>query len=427
MPREILPNRRPHNLHPMKYGNFNLIVGIGFYDQAESRPGEIFIDTEKTDGSLSDLARDAAIMASIALQFGADLRTMWDSVNKVRHEWSLGGQKPTEAAGILGAALDALRGFYPHLFEEVPKGLFEYCHPAPGEPLFILLGRDPQAPDLVAAWAKHRAFLEPDSAVKTERAQAIVKAMREFKAKNPDLGMSMPAYKPKADYVAGLENFNDDLGSEQIRLIDELEVLRAQLAESQEVTIKANQDAEFLKRENSSLHDQVASLSDELQQAKDEIERIKFRELDKEIPHILDYGEHVIHHKNGDTYKVLKRNAHLNVSSKVGDWDVSADRLTVVVYENIVTKEWEVRALDEFDDGRFKPIIIDSGNIVPQPNVKLTFHDKVTPALENTLKLIEKAVSKRMGIMTSETDHEQQVDVRVAPGQQTSDAIGDPD
>lgn len=65
----------------------------------------------------------------------------------------------------------------------------ECCVPKQGEPSFVLLGRDPQAPDLVERWATDRQRYERDSD-KPAKARSIAEAMRKFKTENPTLGMN---------------------------------------------------------------------------------------------------------------------------------------------------------------------------------------------------------------------------------------------
>jgi len=65
---------------------------------------------------------------------------------------------------------------------------------AEGEPVFILKGRDPQAPALIEDWADMRALCDPMSA-KPSTAYAIARDMREFKTANPELGMSRAIYR----------------------------------------------------------------------------------------------------------------------------------------------------------------------------------------------------------------------------------------
>lgn len=61
-------------------------------------------------------------------------------------------------------------------------------HMNPGEPFFIVLGRDPQAPYLVEQWATDRQQIEPDDP-KVANALTIASMMREYKELNPTIGM----------------------------------------------------------------------------------------------------------------------------------------------------------------------------------------------------------------------------------------------
>jgi hypothetical protein len=58
----------------------------------------------------------------------------------------------------------------------------------PGEPFFIVLGRDPQAPYLVEQWATDRQQIEPEDP-KILNALNIASMMRQYKDDNPTIGM----------------------------------------------------------------------------------------------------------------------------------------------------------------------------------------------------------------------------------------------
>lgn len=58
------------------------------------------------------------------------------------------------------------------------------CFPADGEPTFVLLGRDPQAPELVEKWAADRQVSEPDKVSKWQSAYNIASRMRSWFASN---------------------------------------------------------------------------------------------------------------------------------------------------------------------------------------------------------------------------------------------------
>lgn len=63
----------------------------------------------------------------------------------------------------------------------------------PGEPFFVLLGRDPQAPDLIEAWAADRLQMEEGNP-KATQAFEIAAMMRAYKDANPDVGMPAVLY-----------------------------------------------------------------------------------------------------------------------------------------------------------------------------------------------------------------------------------------
>ena len=71
-------------------------VGLGYYPDA--RPGELFVSTSRSGSELDGLLNDAAVLASIALQYGAPLETLARAMGRL-------GDKRTPASP-LGAILD---------------------------------------------------------------------------------------------------------------------------------------------------------------------------------------------------------------------------------------------------------------------------------------------------------------------------------
>lgn len=69
-------------------------------------------------------------------------------------------------------------------------------HTQPDEPFFVLLGRDPQAADLVDQWAVDRNQMEMGNP-KVTQAMDIANLMRQFKEANPHLGLSKNLYEEK--------------------------------------------------------------------------------------------------------------------------------------------------------------------------------------------------------------------------------------
>jgi hypothetical protein len=99
MPRQHLPNRRLAESF-----DFELVTGtavlrytatIGKF--ADGRLGEVFLSNHKSNSAADVNARDAAIVCSIALQFGADLETIRKALCR---------ESNGRASGPLGMALD---------------------------------------------------------------------------------------------------------------------------------------------------------------------------------------------------------------------------------------------------------------------------------------------------------------------------------
>lgn len=59
-----------------------------------------------------------------------------------------------------------------------------YSKAAPDEPMFVLLARDPLAPDIVREWINRRLKVECDL-VKTQAAYECARLMEEWRAANP--------------------------------------------------------------------------------------------------------------------------------------------------------------------------------------------------------------------------------------------------
>jgi hypothetical protein len=95
--REHLPNKRKSENRALAQNNLNFQMTTGFYP--DGRPGEIFLNAEHANSLLDVMAHDAAILASLALQFGCPLET-------IRHALKRDGQGV--AASPIGAALDLI-------------------------------------------------------------------------------------------------------------------------------------------------------------------------------------------------------------------------------------------------------------------------------------------------------------------------------
>jgi hypothetical protein len=95
--RERLPDRRSHELVNFEHGGFRYTAGIGRFP--DGRLAEIFLNSPKIGTHVETTAKDAAIVASIALQHGAAPETIRHALTRNRD----GG-----ASGPLGRLLDML-------------------------------------------------------------------------------------------------------------------------------------------------------------------------------------------------------------------------------------------------------------------------------------------------------------------------------
>lgn len=95
--RHRLPNRRAHELVDFECGGFRFTGGIGHFD--DGRLAEVFLTSSKTGTAIDTAARDSAVVASVALQHGADVETLRRAL--MRNSEGM-------ASGPLGALLDLL-------------------------------------------------------------------------------------------------------------------------------------------------------------------------------------------------------------------------------------------------------------------------------------------------------------------------------
>ena len=96
--RRRLPQRRFHELLDFEHAGYRYTAGLGFFKTG--RLAEIFINVPGRSGSaIEAVARDAAILTSICLQYGAAVET-------IRH--ALTRNSDGSAGGPLGVVLDLL-------------------------------------------------------------------------------------------------------------------------------------------------------------------------------------------------------------------------------------------------------------------------------------------------------------------------------
>jgi hypothetical protein len=97
--RRILPQRRRAETFEMAFGGLNRChtVTLGFYD--DGALGEVFINGGKSGEQVEAIARDGAVILSLALQYGANLSNIKSAITR-------DGQGAP--ASIIGAVVDRL-------------------------------------------------------------------------------------------------------------------------------------------------------------------------------------------------------------------------------------------------------------------------------------------------------------------------------
>lgn len=95
--RRRLPNRRGAELHDFEYEGRRFTATFG--RDSEGHLAEIFLDCDRPDSLSAALARDAAILCSLALQHGAPLHVLRRALTR---------GPDGRASGPLGRALDLL-------------------------------------------------------------------------------------------------------------------------------------------------------------------------------------------------------------------------------------------------------------------------------------------------------------------------------
>jgi hypothetical protein len=97
--RETLPQRRRSDTFKIRFGNQNAAyhITVGYYP--DGKMGEVFLSTNKSGSMMEALARDIAILMSLALQHGCAMETMRDALTR---------EGNGDASTIAGAVADIL-------------------------------------------------------------------------------------------------------------------------------------------------------------------------------------------------------------------------------------------------------------------------------------------------------------------------------
>ena len=100
--RERLPSRRYSSTMEMVHADKVFSVSIGFYPAVLGelpRPAEVFISGPKVGSDMDALARDSAVLLSLALQYGVPIDVIQATITRDQ------GGKPST---IAGAVVDTL-------------------------------------------------------------------------------------------------------------------------------------------------------------------------------------------------------------------------------------------------------------------------------------------------------------------------------
>ena len=98
--RNALPQRRQSDTFEIEFGGFNKshTITVGYYD--DGRVGEVFITGGKSGEQVESIARDGAVLLSLALQHGVSIETISRAITRDSQ-----GQPQT----IVGAVVDRLK------------------------------------------------------------------------------------------------------------------------------------------------------------------------------------------------------------------------------------------------------------------------------------------------------------------------------
>lgn len=101
MPRETLPPRRGAVTREIRWpperGIGSIQISIGFYDNG--RPAEVFVNGCKAGTDVQAVARDASILLSMALQYGAPIDVVQKAITR---------DERGAAGSLIGAVVDLI-------------------------------------------------------------------------------------------------------------------------------------------------------------------------------------------------------------------------------------------------------------------------------------------------------------------------------
>jgi hypothetical protein len=97
MSRRTLPQRRAAETFEFRHGQQPVTVTTGYY--ADGTLGEVFVSAPKVGSSLEAIARDGAVLLSIAIQYRVPLDVLRNAVTR---------EQDGSASSVIGAVIDRL-------------------------------------------------------------------------------------------------------------------------------------------------------------------------------------------------------------------------------------------------------------------------------------------------------------------------------
>lgn len=97
--RKKLPNRRSIEIIDLEFRNQHFVVQVGYADERDQVPREVFIMARKAGNQLAEDARDVGILISKALEYGCPLEALKNAVCR---------EEDSAPSGLAGAVLDEM-------------------------------------------------------------------------------------------------------------------------------------------------------------------------------------------------------------------------------------------------------------------------------------------------------------------------------
>jgi hypothetical protein len=98
--RRILSQRRPVATFELHHDNQTYQISVGYFcDGNRLEPAEVFVNGAKVGSMVEAIARDAAVLLSIAMQYGVPLKVLAGAVTR---------EGDNSAASIIGRIVDRL-------------------------------------------------------------------------------------------------------------------------------------------------------------------------------------------------------------------------------------------------------------------------------------------------------------------------------